>query len=101
MALQHITDGERRGLILLILLLVAVTLLLTWRDRTSSCGPAGLAGSSDTTVTVADTAVVSVYGASVIDTAARHGREPKAATRVRKGVTRNLPERSPRDERVD
>lgn len=100
MALQHITDGERRGLILLILLLVAVTLLLTWRDRASSHGP-GLSGSSDTTVTVADTAVVSVYGASVIDTAARHGREPKAATRVRKAATRNLPERSPRDERVD
>ena len=102
MALQHITDGERRGLILLILVLVAVTILLTWRDRSGSHGSAGQSESSYTSVTVTDSVVVSVLGTSVADTVSpRPERRRKGASRVRKESSRSLPVRSPRDERVD
>jgi len=98
MSSPRITSGERRGLIVLIIILAIVTLLLCWRDRSLRHHADGLSGSHAVSVeAMADSLLVS----SSQDTASIvRGRKVKRKKRERK-ATPAPATRSPRDERVD
>lgn len=107
MSLQRMTAGERRGLILLILLLLIATVLLTWRDNTVSSrsdGPSESSVESSAETSAEAGSAADAVSSFVLDDSVTVGdrRRRKAANSPQKDKIRPAPAtRSPRDERVD
>lgn len=95
----RITTGERRGLIALLILLIAFTILLCWRDRSLSYRYEEI--TQDRTISPIEHIDTLLDISSSADTTLAPRRRRRKAVGIKHATDRPAPMRSPRDERID
>lgn len=95
----RITTGERRGLIALLILLIAFTILLCWRDRSLSYRHEEI--TQDRAISPIDHIDTLLDISSSADTTLAPRRRRRKAVGIKHATGRPVPMRSPRDERID
>lgn len=99
MSPPHITVGERRGLIALLILLVAATGLLCWRDRSLSHATDQITHDCAESPAAHIDTLLDIPSKADSSTVTRRRR--RKADGSKQPVDRPVPQRSPRDERID
>lgn len=95
----RITAGERRGLIALLILLIALTILLCWRDRSLSHRHEDI--TQDRAISPTEHIDTLLDISSHADTTLAPRRRRRKAAGIKHVTDRPAPMRSPRDERID
>lgn len=95
----HVTAGERRGLIVLLILLVVATGLLCWRDRSLNHTVEQIAHDRAESPAAHIDTLIDISSKS--DSTLTPRRRKRKAGGSKQSADHPVPQRSPRDERID